>query len=91
MTIMVGLLELSLLVRIGLGVRWEIKRRGGIASVTRSARIGEGSRIDLHGKDNSVVARMRVWMWQYSRVLKTGLVSATPGLFVFNETRDVDG
>ena len=56
MTIMVGLLELSLLVRIGLGVRWEIKRRGGIASVTGSARIGEGSCIDLHGKD-------RFWWW----------------------------
>jgi hypothetical protein len=54
MTIMVGLLELSLLVRIGLGVRWEIKRRGCIASVTGSARIGEGSCIDLHGHGKKI-------------------------------------
>ena len=45
MAIMVGWLELGLLVTIGLGMRREVKRRGSIA---RSARIGEGGRINFH-------------------------------------------
>lgn len=48
MAVMVGWLELGLLVRIGLGVGGEVQGRGSIASMTRSARIGEGGRIYLH-------------------------------------------
>jgi hypothetical protein len=33
----------------------------------------------------------RVWVREYRRVLEDGLVSATLGLFVFDETRGVDG
>jgi hypothetical protein len=46
--VMVGWLEWGLLVRIGLGVGGEVNRRGSIASMTRSARIGEGGRINFH-------------------------------------------
>jgi hypothetical protein len=46
--IMVGWLERGLLVRIGLRVGGEVNRRGSIASMTRSARIGEGGRINFH-------------------------------------------
>lgn len=48
MAVMVGWLEWGLLVRIGLGVGGEVNRRGSIASMTRSARIGEGGRINFH-------------------------------------------
>jgi hypothetical protein len=46
--VMVGWLEWGLLVRIGLGVGGKVNRRGSIASMTRSARIGEGGRINFH-------------------------------------------
>ncbi len=54
MAIVVGRLELGLLVRIGLGVGGEVNRRGSIASMTRSARIGEGGRINFHGRGRVV-------------------------------------
>ena len=46
--VVVGWLEWGLLVRIGLGVGREFKRGCSIASMTRSARIGEGGRIYFH-------------------------------------------
>ena len=46
--IVMGWLEWGLLVRIGLGVGGEVNWRGSIASMTRSARIGEGGRINFH-------------------------------------------
>ncbi len=49
--VMVGWLEWGLLVRIGLGMGREVNRRGSIASMTRSARIGEGGRINFHRSD----------------------------------------
>jgi hypothetical protein len=48
MTVVVGWLELGLLVRIGLGVGGEVKRRGSVAGMTGSAGIGEGGRINFH-------------------------------------------
>jgi hypothetical protein len=46
--VVVGRLEWGLLVRIGLRVGWEVERGGSIASIARSARIGEGGRIYFH-------------------------------------------
>ena len=85
--VMVGWLEWGLLVRIGLGVGGEVNRRGSIASMTRSARIGEGGRINFHFHTSRWVVGTRVWVREYRRVLNDGLVSATLGLFVFDEAR----
>ena len=79
--VVVGWLEWGLLVRIGLGVGGKVNRRGSIASMTRSARIGEGGRINFHFHTSRWgLVETRVWAREYRRVLNDGVVSATLGM-----------